>query len=61
MELHSFPPWQIRLTDIFYEPLSTQRFVSFLLDRRSDARLINEQDFRRALDQFAKVDMKVGK
>ncbi|KAG8892610.1 hypothetical protein FRC01_014064, partial [Tulasnella sp. 417] len=32
MELHSFPPWQIRLTDIFYDPLSTQRFVSFLWD-----------------------------
>ncbi|KAG8939248.1 hypothetical protein FRC04_006803 [Tulasnella sp. 424] len=61
MELHSFPPWQIRLTDIFYYPLPTRRFISFLLNRKSDARLIEEQDFRRALDQFATVDMKVGK
>ncbi|KAG8904593.1 hypothetical protein FRB99_001512 [Tulasnella sp. 403] len=59
-ELYGFPPWQIRLSEMYYDPLPPERFFSVLLSRPAAA-IITETDFRRALDSFAQADFKVGK
>ncbi|KAG8934488.1 hypothetical protein FRC02_009835 [Tulasnella sp. 418] len=30
LEMHGFPPWQIRLTEIYYDPLPPKRFFSLI-------------------------------
>ncbi|KAG8997046.1 hypothetical protein FRB94_003463 [Tulasnella sp. JGI-2019a] len=75
LELYGFPPWQIRLSEIYYDPLPPSRFLSLLFSRRassprstyhghrrdSSSAVITEVEFRRALDAFGRAEMKVGK
>lgn len=55
LELHGFPPWHIRLTEIFTSqiyPLSDSKSLAYPLD---------ESIFCQALDQFAGAEMRFGK
>ncbi|KAI0082291.1 hypothetical protein K474DRAFT_1655664 [Panus rudis PR-1116 ss-1] len=57
LELRSFPPWQIRLTEFHYNrDLSVWRWW-----RRHDPSLLDESEFRQALDEFASAEMRLGK
>ncbi|KIM48242.1 hypothetical protein M413DRAFT_439968 [Hebeloma cylindrosporum] len=54
-ELHGFPPWHIRLTEIFVkEPWFTWRTSPMPLP-------LDENTFREALDEFASAEMRFGK
>ncbi|KAJ6604609.1 hypothetical protein DFH09DRAFT_1123245 [Mycena vulgaris] len=64
LELHGFPPWQIRLTEIHH--CRTQRPLSEWLSFTSKPaekgpQLLTEMDFRVALDEFAGAEMRFGK
>ncbi|KZV77070.1 hypothetical protein PENSPDRAFT_679728 [Peniophora sp. CONT] len=63
LEMYGFPPWQTRLTEIYYDgswPLHARllRHISSALVRHS---LLSEVEFRRALDLFSKAEFRVGK
>ncbi|KAH9898324.1 hypothetical protein C8Q73DRAFT_395717 [Cubamyces lactineus] len=51
VELGGFPPWQTRLTEIYSDPYPPAREVPS----------IREVEFRRALDEFARAEMRLGK
>jgi len=58
LELHGFPPWQIRLTEIYYfrkRPSWRWSNPPVLSDS------FTELDFRRALDEYAAAEMRLGK
>ncbi|KAI0361532.1 hypothetical protein OH77DRAFT_1492567 [Trametes cingulata] len=61
VELNGFPPWQTRLTEIYWDrfpPVASQ------LRKRAtsgDHSSIEETEFRRALDEFADAEMRLGK
>ncbi|KAL1736977.1 hypothetical protein EV714DRAFT_240682 [Schizophyllum commune] len=59
LELHGFPPWQIRLTEIYYDRYRVRRTIRDW----GEARFIplDENTFRSALDQFAGAQMRFGK
>ncbi|GLB36110.1 putative dolichol biosynthetic process [Lyophyllum shimeji] len=60
LELHGYPPWHIRLTEIYHNrlqypataPISTAQHTRLLLDRTT---------FNQALDEFASAEMRFGK
>lgn len=59
LELHGFPPWQIRLTEIYYDRYRVRRTIRDW----GEARFIplDENAFRSALDQFSGAEMRFGK
>ncbi|KAI0669821.1 hypothetical protein C8Q78DRAFT_147308 [Trametes maxima] len=60
VQLGGFPPWQSRLTEIYCDPYPLNTFLwqeSPLEDKSS----IGEAEFRRALDEFASAEMRLGK
>ncbi|KAJ7786266.1 hypothetical protein B0H16DRAFT_1489831 [Mycena metata] len=64
LELHGFPPWQIRLTEIYHS--HRQRPLLGWLGLRSKTaesapQFLTEVDFRTALDEFAGAEMRFGK
>ncbi|KAJ6575070.1 hypothetical protein B0H19DRAFT_1127005 [Mycena capillaripes] len=64
LELHGFPPWQVRLTEIHHSckqrPLRER--LSFRRETFEDApQLLTELDFRAALDEYAGAEMRFGK
>ncbi|KAJ7169840.1 hypothetical protein C8R46DRAFT_1090214 [Mycena filopes] len=64
LELHGFPPWQIRLTEIYHS--HRQRPLREFLGIKSNTsentpQLLTEMDFRTALDEFAGAEMRFGK
>jgi len=63
MELHAFPPWQIRLTEFFYDgSWSTRsRILRQLTGFLVPCRLLSELGFRKALDDFANAQFRVGR
>jgi len=67
IELHGYPPWQIRLTEIYCNRFRKQyegRLMWFLPSHVSSALLsssLTEWEFREALDQFATAEMRLGK
>ncbi|KAK7468841.1 hypothetical protein VKT23_003342 [Stygiomarasmius scandens] len=67
MELHGFPPWQIRLTEIYRNKLRKQyrsRLMWFLPADIFSAVLsssLTEWEFREALDQYAGAEMRLGR
>ncbi|ESK97931.1 hyphal tip 1 [Moniliophthora roreri MCA 2997] len=67
LELHGFPPWQIRLTEIYHNRSRRyyrSRLMCFLpLHIKSSilASTLTELEFREALDHFAGVEMRFGK
>ncbi|VDC01833.1 unnamed protein product [Peniophora sp. CBMAI 1063] len=63
LEMYGFPPWQTRLTEIYYDgswPLHARllRHISSALVPNS---LLSEMEFRHALDIFSKAEFRVGK
>ncbi|KAI0032739.1 hypothetical protein K488DRAFT_49187 [Vararia minispora EC-137] len=63
MELHAFPPWQIRLTEFFYDgawSLRT-RVLRHLADTLAPFSLLTEVEFRKALDEYASAQFRVGR
>ncbi|KZT30530.1 hypothetical protein NEOLEDRAFT_1144159 [Neolentinus lepideus HHB14362 ss-1] len=66
LELHGFPPWQIRLTEISHDPhrpasWNWSGFNPFKSRDLSTASELNELDFRMALDDYALAEMRFGK
>ncbi|KAH7880811.1 uncharacterized protein C8R40DRAFT_284984 [Lentinula edodes] len=65
--LHGYPPWQIRLTEIYCNRFRKQyeaRLMWFLPSHVSSTLLsssFTEWEFREALDQFASAEFRLGK
>ncbi|KAF8168147.1 hypothetical protein B0H34DRAFT_684406 [Crassisporium funariophilum] len=61
-ELHGFPPWQIRLTEIYQSVLVGRTPRTWFRESRSPLPLpLDEFNFREALDEFASAEMRFGK
>jgi len=65
LEIHGFPPWQIRLTE-FYHNKHRDRFWSWmnwlhLTSQDCTCMPLHELEFRAALDDFATAEMRLGK
>ncbi|KAI8990507.1 hypothetical protein BD414DRAFT_483866 [Trametes punicea] len=60
VELSGFPPWQTRLTEIYWNPYppTTTMWWRSPIEKGSS---IQESEFRRALDEFASAEMRQGK
>ncbi|TFK57133.1 hypothetical protein OE88DRAFT_100151 [Heliocybe sulcata] len=64
LELHGFPPWQIRLTEISHEShraASWNNLNPFKSRDSSVGSALSELDFRMALDEYAQAEMRFGK
>ncbi|KAJ7634261.1 hypothetical protein DFH06DRAFT_1221527 [Mycena polygramma] len=64
LELHGFPPWQTRLTEIHhcYKQRPLREWLSLRNKTAENApRLLTEIDFRVAMDEFAQAEMRFGK
>ncbi|KAH9950394.1 hypothetical protein B0H21DRAFT_723256 [Amylocystis lapponica] len=62
LELHGFPPWQIRLTEFFYdENLTVKKSWWNRQTIDTPGRPLGEIEFRRALDEFGAAEMRLGK
>ncbi|KAJ7783741.1 hypothetical protein DFH07DRAFT_788955 [Mycena maculata] len=64
LELHGFPPWQIRLTEIHhcYKQQPLLEWLNLSKKSPKDApEMLTEIDFRTALDEFAGAEMRFGK
>jgi len=64
LELYSFPPWQVRLTEIHHDGLSAFResLLKARLRRRPEKWMVlRELDFRRALDEYSTAEFRLGK
>ncbi|CAA7265845.1 unnamed protein product [Cyclocybe aegerita] len=61
-ELHGFPPWHIRLTEIYHNLPHLDRPRAGWNWRSSyDPLVLDENVFRKALDEFASAEMRFGK
>ncbi|KAH9837211.1 uncharacterized protein C8Q71DRAFT_757185 [Rhodofomes roseus] len=61
LELHGFPPWQIRLTEFDdYKPMDIW-WRGWGHQRRTAGRPLDEIEFRKALDTYAAAEMRLGK
>jgi dehydrodolichyl diphosphate syntase complex subunit NUS1 len=64
LQLSSFPPWQVRLTEIHYNGFSglRDRWMSAKLRTRAETWImLSELDFRRALDEYSNAEFRLGK
>jgi len=66
MELHGFPPWQIRLTEIYHNRYHKQyrgwlNPIRMLFGTPPSPCPLDEVEFRRALDEFSGAEMRLGK
>ncbi|RPD55810.1 hypothetical protein L226DRAFT_565047 [Lentinus tigrinus ALCF2SS1-7] len=61
VELGGFPPWQTRLTEIFCDPYPRATSWWVGSSSRVEPSSIKEAEFRRALDEFADAEMRLGK
>jgi len=64
LELSSFPPWQVRLTEIHYNGFSGLRDRWMRTKFDTDAKtwmMLSEVDFRRALDEYSSAEFRLGK
>jgi len=59
IELHGFPPWQIRLTEIYYDKYQDRHL--YWPNSAPTPSPLDEIKFRRALDEFAGAEMRLGK
>ncbi|KAI0801187.1 hypothetical protein C8Q74DRAFT_473736 [Fomes fomentarius] len=60
VELEGFPPWQMRLTEIYCNPYPRTRSWWNRTPEVLEPS-IDEAEFRRALDEFASAEMRLGK
>ncbi|KAJ3569774.1 hypothetical protein NP233_g4830 [Leucocoprinus birnbaumii] len=66
LELHGFPPWHIRLTEIYLnqnqdKPRGWQHWLGSRLTYTPNPTILDETSFREALDEFAAAEMRFGK
>jgi len=61
LELHGFPPWQIRLTEFDENKPLDLTWHRWAHHTRSAGRPLDETEFRRALDTYAAAEMRLGK
>ncbi|KAN0134910.1 hypothetical protein V8E53_007284 [Lactarius tabidus] len=64
LELHSFPPWQLRLTEIYHNGFSGfwDRWLRAKVFQRDKTwMLLSELDVRRALDEYSSAEFRLGK
>ncbi|KAI0304694.1 hypothetical protein BC826DRAFT_977768 [Russula brevipes] len=64
LELYSFPPWQVRLTEIHHNGFSRFRDRWMRTKLRGRAKtwiMLSELDFRRALDEYSSAEFRLGK
>ncbi|KAA1471537.1 hypothetical protein DENSPDRAFT_837548 [Dentipellis sp. KUC8613] len=64
LELYGFPPWQIRLSEIYHNDLVGFKwpFLSFITRRvQKPYSVFTERDFCAALDLYAGAEMRLGK
>ncbi|EIW64594.1 uncharacterized protein TRAVEDRAFT_25727 [Trametes versicolor FP-101664 SS1] len=60
-ELGGFPPWQTRLTEIYWDFSAPSRKSWRNTASVDESPSIQETEFRRALDEFAGAEMRLGK
>ncbi|KAI0048374.1 hypothetical protein FA95DRAFT_1474106, partial [Auriscalpium vulgare] len=63
LELHGFPPWQSRLTELYHDGYTGLRshWLSPALDfLRPSCILFTEEGFRRALDEYSRAEFRLG-
>ncbi|OCH96095.1 hypothetical protein OBBRIDRAFT_883365 [Obba rivulosa] len=60
LELYGFPPWQIRLTEIYYDEHPRALWPTNRTSQNPTSAL-DEIEFRRALDIFASAEMRLGR
>jgi len=56
LELHGFPPWQIQLTELYHNKPPKSNWSS-----SASPSLLEEVEFRAALDEFASAEFRLGK
>ncbi|KAL6309913.1 hypothetical protein BKA93DRAFT_173785 [Sparassis latifolia] len=63
MELHGFPPWQMRLTEFYFDGHFCTDVAHLLpgIPGNGPCSPLEEIEFRRALDKFASAEMRLGK
>lgn len=66
LELHGFPPWHIRLTEIYLnqsqdKPRGWRHWLGSRLTYTPNPTILDEISFREALDEFAVAEMRFGK
>ncbi|PCH33694.1 hypothetical protein WOLCODRAFT_160272 [Wolfiporia cocos MD-104 SS10] len=63
LELHGFPPWQIRLTEFYHDSQSgaSNPWAHSAIPKYSSGRPLDEETFSRALDTYAAAEMRLGK
>jgi len=63
LELHGFPPWQLRLAEIFYDEYSARSpwWSRKAADTSCHGRPLEETYFRRALDKYSAAEIRLGK
>ncbi|KAJ7596990.1 hypothetical protein C8J56DRAFT_918845 [Mycena floridula] len=67
LELYGFPPWQMRLTEIYLNRYHKRhrtwasRFIAGRKTTRQISLALTELEFREALDKFAEAEMRFGK
>ncbi|KXN90070.1 Nogo-B receptor [Leucoagaricus sp. SymC.cos] len=66
LELHGFPPWHIRLTEIYLnqtqdKPRGWRQWLGSRLTYTPNPTILDEISFRDALDEFAAAEMRFGK
>jgi dehydrodolichyl diphosphate syntase complex subunit NUS1 len=64
LELHSFPPWQLRLTEIYHNGFTGfwDRWLRAKVSHRAKTwMLLSELDVRRALDEYSNAEFRLGK
>lgn len=57
LELHGFPPWQIQLTELYLNRPSKPKWLYSSVSTS----LLEEEEFRAALDEYTSVEMRMGK
>ncbi|KAI0825058.1 hypothetical protein BC628DRAFT_1375259 [Trametes gibbosa] len=60
-EMGGFPPWQSRLTEIYWERCPAESRPWRNSHSTNESSSIEESEFRRALDEFAHAEMRLGK
>lgn len=61
LELHGFPPWHIRLTEIHQTNMRGRRLTLSAVAHGQVTGVLDELSFREALDEFARAEMRFGK
>ncbi|KAG5724646.1 putative undecaprenyl pyrophosphate synthase [Termitomyces sp. T112] len=63
LELHGYPPWQIRLTEIYHTRPDCSRYRPIITGHSSTPKCmsLSEDSFNQALDEYTAAEMRFGK